>query len=328
MYRSSRFTYPTRTTDRRPAILTASVAIILAAGVACYVGGDKKKDTTVSTTSPTTTQPTIAGEVTQSAQLVVPQNVTFASAHEAYTGRRFREAAAAFEVYVDKHPNNALGHYMLGLSAWKSGDLKRADAAFDRALEIEPRNVKTLLNSSRVLLELGTTDDALTRVGAAIEIDSGSAESHRMMGRVRSARGERDSAIVSYRVGLSLDPADSWSMNNVGLLLIEQGRYDEAIPPLARAVELRPNAPAFSNNLGIALERTGHFAAAAAAYRGALAVDSTYTKASRSLSRVVGKNDDPSTPVVDVTEAAAKFNDELQAARQQRMLAKAVVKPE
>ena len=112
---------------------------------------------------------------------------------------------------------------MLGLSAWKSGDLERRARAFERSLELDSTNVKTLLNLGRVLLEQGQADDALVRIGAAIELDTGSAEAHRMMGRVQSARGQRDSAMASYRVALSIDPADSWSMNNLGLLLDRAG---------------------------------------------------------------------------------------------------------
>jgi Tfp pilus assembly protein PilF len=330
MYRAprSRIAEINRPVDRSPIVFAAAGAIVLMTAFACAMHDHKKGDTVVATTGqPTTTQPAVAGEVTDPGH-AVPQNVSFEAAEWAYKARRYREAVELFDGYTQQHSKNAFGHYMLGLSAWKSGDLDRAIVSFERSLELDPRNVKTLLNLGRVLLDKGRPDDALVRVGAAIEIDSGLAESHRMMGRVQSARGQRDSAVTSYRVALSLDPSDSWSMNNLGLLLIEQGRYPEALPALARAVELRPDAPAFANNLGVALERTGHFTAATEAYRAALAVDSTYTKASRSLARVEGKSDDSTTTVVDVSALAAEFNQELQVARQTRLMAKAAVKPD
>jgi Flp pilus assembly protein TadD len=116
-------------------------------------------------------------------------------------------------------------------------------------------------------------------------------------------------------------------MNNLGLLLIEQGRYEEALPALARAVELRPESPAFANNLGVALERTGHPREAAGAFRSALAADSSYGKAARSLARVEAVTTD-STTTVDVSRLAASFNEEIQKARETRLMAKAVVKPD
>jgi Tfp pilus assembly protein PilF len=326
MYRADRYSQ-TSHADRGPVVFTACAAAVLFIAIACGVGGDKKKsDMTVATPNPpAVAQPPVAGEVIDPGH-GVPRNVTFASAEAAYAKGRYREAVESFDVYVQRRPDNAFGHYMLGLSAWKSGDGERARAAFERSLELDSTNVKTLLNLGRVLLEQGRPDDALVRVGAAIEIDSGLAEARRMMGRVQTARGQRDSAMTSYRVALSLDPADSWSMNNLGLVLIEQGRYAEALLPLARAVELRPDAPAFANNLGVALERTGHLGAAADAFRAALKADSSYAKASRSLARVDGKSDD--STAVDLHALAETFNQEIQVARQARLMAKAVAKPD
>jgi tetratricopeptide (TPR) repeat protein len=326
MYRADRFSRVNHT-DRTPLVITVIASSVLFIAIACGVRQDLKQgDSTVAAVKPPAapaSQPSANGTVVDSTHLM-PENVTFASAEAAYNKRHFVEATESFDAYVQRHPGNAYGHYMLGLSAWKTGDLPRARAAFERSLEIDSTNVKTLLNLGRVLLDQGNANDALSRVGSAAALDTGSAEVRRMMGRVQVALGQPDSAIASYRVALSIDPSDSWSMNNLGLILIDQGRYDEALPPLARAVELRPESPAFANNLGVALERTGHTTAAADAYRAALKSDSTYTKASVSLARVDGK---PDTTTIDVGELAAKFNDELQSAREQR-LAKLTIKPD
>ncbi len=332
MYRGNRFTQTT-TSDRTPVWFTVGITGVLFVVIACGVrGGDKKKvgpDTVTTTKDSTPTQPTGAVKPIDSAGgHIVPQNVTLASAEGAYNERHYVEATEAFDAYVENHPKNAYGHYMLGLSAWKSGDLPRAREAFEESLALDSTNVKTLLNLGRVLLDQGSAKDALERIGAAVQLDTGSAEARRMMGRVQVALGQRDSALVSYKLALSIDPSDSWSMNNLGLILIDEGRYDEALPPLARAVELRPEAPAFANNLGVALERTGHFTEAADAYNAALKSDSTYTKAKVSLARVEGKTNDSTTTAVDVTALAQKFNDEIQSAREQRVMAKVTVKPD
>jgi Tfp pilus assembly protein PilF len=324
MYRSDRFIridHP----DRGPILVTITALSILAVAFACVARGDKKLDTQV-TSAPSAAAPklAVASDVADSQH--VPQVVTFADAQTAYTKRHYREAAESFDSYVQLHPKNAFGLYMLGLSAWKSGDLMRAREAFERSLAIDSTNVKTLLNLGRVLLDQGKANEALERIDAAAQVDSGSAELYRMMARVQSALGQRDSAEASYRVALSIDPTDSWSMNNLGLLLIDEGRYDEALPPLARAVELRPEAPAFANNLGVALERTGHAGAAAEAYRAALEADSTYSKAATSLARVEATSDS-STDLVDVGMLASAYKQQLESERQTR-IAKGVVKPD
>jgi Tfp pilus assembly protein PilF len=322
MYRSDRFTRVEHST-RGPEVVTVCVIAVLAVALACGANHNRtKKDTTAAAS---TKQPTVGGEVQGSP--VPKEPVSFASAQDAYNKHRYREATESFDDYVQRHQTNGFGYYMLGLSAWKSGDLERARTAFEQSLTLDSTNVKTLLNLGRVLLEQNKVDEAAERIGTAVQLDTGSAEVRRMMARVQSLRGQSDSAIGSYRVALSIDPSDSWSMNNLGLVLIEQGRYEEALPPLARAVELRPDAPAFSNNLGLALERTGHPSAAADAFRAALKADSTYVKASKSLTRVeeLAKTD---STIVDVSSLASSFNQQLQADRKARLMAKGVSKPD
>jgi Tfp pilus assembly protein PilF len=326
MYRADRFSR-TDHSGHTPAIVTTVALSIIVIVSACVSRGEKKKvDTTALSTPPAVVTPaeTATGEV-DSIRKETPV-VTFASAQTAYTQRKYAEAVESFDAYVKVHPDNPFGYYMLGLSAWKQGDLDRAREALEQSLALDSTNVKTLLNLGRVLLDQGKPDDALARVESAVALDSGSAEVHRMMARVESALGRPDSAEVSYRLALSIDPNDSWSMNNLGLLLIDEGRYDEALMPLARAVELRPDAPAFANNLGVALERTGHAGSAAEAFRSALAADSTYAKAQKSLARVEGKTDE--TPI-DVAQLAAQFNDSLQKSAQARLSVKPpAAKPE
>jgi Flp pilus assembly protein TadD len=63
----------------------------------------------------------------------------------------------------------------------------------------------------------------------------------------------------------------------------------------------------FHNNLGLALERTGHVVQAADAYRAALAIDSTYQKASVNLARVEAVKQDSSVAPVDLGALARSF---------------------
>jgi len=309
----------------RIAIVTSVVMSIVLAISACVSRGEKKKVDTPLSSAPAIVTPQAASGDVDSVQKEAPV-VTFASAQTAYTQQKYAEAEESFSAYVEHHPRNAYGYYMLGLSAWKHGDLDRGREAFEQSLTIDSTNVKTLLNLGRLLLDQGQPEDAVRQIERAVALDSGSAEVQRMRGRVQNALGRRDAAEVSYRLALSLDPNDSWSMNNLGLLLIDEGRYSEALMPLARAAELRPDAPSFANNLGVALERTGHPGSAADAYQSALAADSSYAKAQTSLQRVYGM---PDEMPIDVTKLAAQFKDSLQAGSQVRLSAKpVVVKPE
>ena len=118
---------------------------------------------------------------------------------------------------------------MLGLSAWKSGDLVKSEESFETALRIDPTHMKSLVNLSRVLIEQKRYDDAIEKLTTAGEVDPESATVPRLMARAHSAKGESDQAVDAYRRAIALDGSDAWSMNNLGLLYLEQGFVEDAL---------------------------------------------------------------------------------------------------
>jgi len=290
---------------RRIPLLTL-VTITAAGAIAC--GADEVKPTTTTSAGAATPRPDSIEPVTPAARVTAAAvSAQYEDGEVAYREGRYEDATAIFSAYVGRRPDNAFGHYMLGLSAWKAGSLVDAVQSFDRALALDSTHVKSLLNSSRVYLELHEPAQALDRIHRAVAIDSASGEAYRLLGRAFQVKGEADSAIDAYRRALVLDERDVWAMNNLGLLYIDLGQADEAIAPLARAVELRGNSPVFRNNLGIALEGTGHYALARDAYEGVLEADSTYVKAAVSLERVRPLVQESDSARLDLGDAAAGF---------------------
>ena len=236
--------------------------------------------------------------------------MTFELADSAYRNRRYDDATTLFKAYTENRPSNPWGFYMLGLSAWKSGDRAQAESAFVQALSLDSTHVKSHLNLSRVLLEEGQPDSALTHIEAAIALDSVSSEPLRLQGRAFEALDKTDDAIVAYQHAIVRDSGDVWAMNNLGALYIRLGRFEDAIGPLARAVELNDKVATFSNNLGMALENTGRIADAITQYRAALAIEGTYGKAVSNLQRVQQVKQDPSVTPIDLTERSKQFQEE------------------
>lgn len=241
------------------------------------------------------------------AEAEIPTNVSYADAEAAYRKRDYGQAERLFTGYTRERPDNPWGHYMLGLSAWKAGDPDLAIESFQQALDRDPKQVKSLVNLSRVLLEQGRPEDALQRMQSALALDSTSAEVWRVLGNARVDAGDRAEAEEAYLQAVRLDPRDAWSLNDLGLLRLRRGDYEEALAPLARAAELRGDVSVFQNNLGAALERTGHPVEAARAYRAALAADSGYAKASLSLARVEAVGGTPDS-TLDLSALAASFD--------------------
>lgn len=289
--------------------LVAAFALVPLALVACGDGDSGNSRTTSDGAgNPTIVNASVTTRTDDSAGSVVRPvtAVSYSDAESVYQSGDYGEARRLFEAYVSAKPENPWGHYMLGLSAWKSGDPGSAEEAFNRAIALDSSHVKSYLNGARVLLDLGRNHEALERAQQGLALDPVSSDALRLIARAHHSMGQADSAIEAYRDALLVDDRDVWAMNNLGVLYLDKGEPELALAPLARAVQLRSTAPVFQNNLGIALERTGHIAAAQLAFQAALQADSTYTKASVSLARVSALVAD-TTDVVDLDELAQVF---------------------
>ncbi len=299
---------------RFPVILMAAIVCMVTATYVFAACGDRNPDQArasepVSSSSSSVTPVSTVGS--EKPALVISGPVTFELADSAYRDRRYDDATTLFKTYTENRPSNPWGFYMLGLSAWKSGDRAQAESAFVQALSLDSTHVKSHLNLSRVLLEDGQPDSALTHIEAAIALDSVSSEPLRLQGRAFEALDKTDDAIVAYQHAIVRDSGDVWAMNNLGALYIRLGRFEDAIGPLARAVELNDKVATFSNNLGMALENTGRIADAITQYRAALAIEGTYGKAVSNLQRVQQVKQDPSVTPIDLTERSKQFQDEI-----------------
>lgn len=211
---------------------------------------------------------------------------SYADGEAAYQAKKYGEAVAIFEAYVERRPHNGWGHYMLGLAAWKNSEPEKSELAFAKALSIDPRHLKSHINLSRVLIDQKRHDEALVHLTRAADIDPDSLEVRRLLGRTYHALGKTEEAETAYRTALELNERDAWSLNYLGSVLLDTKRPDEALPLLIHAVELRKDVAEFHNNLGLALEQTGSVRAAATAFGSALRVDPTFEPAKQNLARV------------------------------------------
>lgn len=241
-----------------------------------------------------------------------PVNVKYEDAETFFRKGRYADAFEHFTVYVEEHPENGFGHYMLGLSAWKMGDHETASRELGRAVELDSSSVKARTNLARVLLERGLAVEALPQIQAAVELAPESHETWRVLGNAYAQLGDTEAAMHAFREAMLLNRSDAWTMNNYGLLLIRLGRYEDALGPLARAVELKPQTAVFQNNLGIAYENSGWLGGARSAFTAALDADSTYTKAKVSLERVQSVLGDATDESPDVPTLARRFVEEME----------------
>ena len=243
---------------------------------------------------------------------IVASTMSYVAAAEAFSDRRFKDAARLFSQYAERHPDVVWGHFMHGLSRRKDGDIGGAETAFRQALSVSVDHLKSLQNLARVLIEQRRLEDATDVLLSSVDVEPTSNVNYRLLGRLFHVQGDTIRAIDAYRHAVVLHDRDVWAMNNLAVLFIEQGRYEDALRPLARAVGLRDDIPVFHNNLGMAMEGVGRVRRAREAFRSALLLDPAYNRALVNLERVGVRVASAVDIPVDAGVVAVRFERDLE----------------
>ncbi len=183
---------------RRNEQITAALLVAALAAFGCSKNGKTSQTETQSqhteqatpvSTPVSLTNDTTIDKVLNTTATKIVGPASFADGEAAYRAGNFSEAMRLFEQYTGDKPGNVWGHFMLGLSASKNGDLAKAETAFEEALRIDPDHIKSLMNLSRVLIEQKRFDEALSKLADADDLDPNSAEVHRLLARTYAAQG-------------------------------------------------------------------------------------------------------------------------------------------
>ena len=87
----------------------------------------------------------------------------------------------------------------------------------------------------------GQYDEALAAFQSAIQLDPKDAAPHNGIGNVYRALRQYDQALAAYQRALELDPKDAYPHNNMADIFIKQGKFDEAQRELNERIRLAPD---------------------------------------------------------------------------------------
>ena len=108
------------------------------------------------------------------------------------------EALAAFEGREDG-PFEAERLTQLGTARILDDDPEAARACFERALELDPRHPRAMVNLGNVALEDGRVDDAIAQYEAALRIDDAFANAHHNLGVAYRRKGQVGKSVQALR---------------------------------------------------------------------------------------------------------------------------------
>ena len=172
------------------------------------------------------------------------------------------EHAAKVVEAVPESDRTSKMEFALGAAYDQMKRPKDAIAAYQRAIDIEPGDVRTMGALAQALLNDDQLDAAMKEYQQLADADPDDTGTLIHIGEIQRRQGKYDDALATIRKAIKKEPDNLEAGYNEGLLLDVLGRYDEAAQIYEHMVDLTSHANGAytseeKNNRGIFLERLG-----------------------------------------------------------------------
>lgn len=130
--------------------------------------------------------------------------------------------------------------YSYGIAEQDKGDLNKALAAYNRAIELDQKLAKAHSYRALIKAKKGDIDGALTDLNQAIELDPNSAILYNARGIAKRDK-DLDGALADYNHAIEIDTKYANSYASRSFIEWKKGNLDKAFVDCNRAIELDPN---------------------------------------------------------------------------------------
>ena len=136
------------------------------------------------------------------------------------------DTAAAISLlteYLDAYPRDDLAWTILGHAYEESDRLDEAQTAYERALEVNPRQAQAIIGQ----------------------------------GILHRRRGEYDQAMAAYESAVEIDPDCADAYSSMAVIALKRNQDDQALKYAKRAYDLDKSTPRIAANLAVAYHYVG-----------------------------------------------------------------------
>jgi Tfp pilus assembly protein PilF len=224
---------------------TVAMLVIAAAITACGgPSGDTKPPETPDSTSKTsqadptpstsgsTKNPTMEGPAAPSSSEDVKKGISALKAGD------LPGAKAAFESAIQKNPKQADAYHYLGLVYDQSGQKPEAEKNYRRALELDATLEEPAINLAAILIDGGKFDEAVSLMKRAIAKDAKSAALEVNLGMALSGKGDVDGANKAFDEAVKLEPSNALTLVTYASHLSKNNKKDDAVAKLKQAEKI------------------------------------------------------------------------------------------
>ncbi|MBN8907008.1 MAG: tetratricopeptide repeat protein [Rhodospirillales bacterium] len=180
--------------------------------------------------------------MTAAATTISRENVAPMDAEPALRAWHSGSAAPADVLPIlHRSASSAADHSNLGAVLRAAGDLPAAEAAYRRAIELDPLFAPAHHNLGNLLADLNRLDEAAASYQSALTANSTYAEAANALGVVRQRQGRLSDAESAFRNASQCAMRWAEPLVNLGVTLLGLERYAEAERLLRQAIVLDPS---------------------------------------------------------------------------------------
>ena len=144
-------------------------------------------------------------------------------------------ARAAFEAAIQKNPKKADAYHYLGVVQDQSGQRGEAEKSFRKALEIDPNLEESATDLAAILVEAGKLDEAAALMKKAVARNPRNAALRVNLGMALSGKNDVDGASKEFEEAARLEPNNGIHLVTHAAHLSRSGKKDEATAKLRQA---------------------------------------------------------------------------------------------
>ena len=167
------------------------------------------------------------------------------------------EAAQIYRHMLEEKPDSAWTAYNLALALEATNDLKGAEDALRRGIEIDPKLAKIRAELGQLKLTEGDMDSAQQWLQSALDLEPQLVDARGNLAMIYAKKGDLLTAEKLLHQALEDDPQYKEGHLNLGLILAQQGKLQGAEQELDKAVALAPEDPNTLSTVGKARAELG-----------------------------------------------------------------------
>jgi tetratricopeptide (TPR) repeat protein len=177
--------------------------------------------------------------------------------------KKHTKAIALCEKRIDQNNQDVVAYYLLGVVQGSLKNYPAAEAALQKAIELQPMWPQPHQSMAGIYLAQGKKEEAIQKLEASLEADKRNAAAYLTLGLLYEKDRAFDKAMQVYERALTANPNFWFAANNLAFLLSEfsdqEADFNRALELAQQALKQRPGDPAILDTIGWAHYRLGNF---------------------------------------------------------------------